>query len=404
MPLYRYDSLNRRGVRVAGTIDAPTMQAAKEVLQGQGLLPTSIEEMSVEGTGFSFMGLFERPVDPKMVIVFTKQLSVLLKSAVPLLQALELLVEQFDGKFRRIVINVKDGVKAGESFANQLSKYPKVFSNVYTQLVRAGEASGKLDIILLRLSEELERSEETRKRVKKAMAYPMFLLSFAVLIVIGLLTMLVPRLRSVFESTGKELPAMTQFLLSMSDFTIANLWTIVIVSIALGFAFAYWRKTPQGKYKLDQLCLRLPIISYFSRTKAVVQFSKTLGMLLESGVNLSEALDIVCNVVDNKLLTERLMLARDNIIKEGKIAKYLKETAIFPNIASYMISTGEQSGKLAQMLITVGQDYDAELQEIADGLTAKINPIMIVIIAGIVGFIIVSIFLPIMSMADVVQI
>ncbi len=404
MPLYRYDSLNRRGVRVAGTVDAPTLQAAKEVLQGQGLLPTTIEEMSVEGAGFSLKGLFERPVEPKMVIVFTKQLSVLLKSAVPLLQALELLVEQFDGKFRRIVINVKDGVKAGESFANQLSKYPKIFTNVYTQLVRAGEASGKLDLILLRLAEELERSEETRKRVKKAMAYPMFLMSFAILIVIGLLTLLVPRLRSVFESTGKELPGMTQFLLNMSDFTIAHLWTMVTMCVVGGIAFAYWRKTPQGKYKLDQLCLHLPIISYFSRTKAVVQFSKTLGMLLESGVNLSEALDIVCNVVDNKLLTERLMQARDNIIKEGKIAKYLKETAIFPNIASYMISTGEQSGKLAQMLLTVGQDYDVELQEIADSLTAKINPIMIVFIAGIVGFIIISVFLPIMSMADIVQI
>lgn len=404
MPLYRYDSLNRRGTRVAGTIDAPTLQAAKEVLQGQGLLPTSIDEISVEKSGFSFVGLFERPVEPKMVIVFTKQLSVLLKSAVPLLQSLELLVEQFDGKFRRIVIDVKDGVKAGESFANQLNKYPKVFTNVYTQLVRAGEASGKLDTILLRLAEELERSEETRKRVKKAMAYPMLLLSFAVVIVVGLLTMLVPRLRSVFETSGKALPAMTQFLLDMSDFTINNLWTIVFACIALGIAFAYWRKTPQGKYKLDKLCLRLPIISYFSRTKAVVQFSKTLGMLLESGVNLSEALDIVCNVVDNKLLTERLMLARDNIIKEGKIAKYLKETGIFPNIASYMISTGEQSGKLAQMLLSVGQDYDVELQEIADGLTAKINPIMIVVIAGIVGFIIVSIFLPIISMADIVQI
>lgn len=400
MPLYQYESFNKRGARVTGTIDAPTQQSAKEILQGQGLMPTKIAEMSTERTHFTLASLFEKKIDQKTVILFTKQLAVLLKSAVPLLQALELLLEQFDGRFRRLLVSVKDGVKSGESFAKELGKHPKVFSNVYVQLVRAGEASGKLDLILFRLTEYLERSEETKKTVKKAMTYPIAMLSFSALVVVGLLTVLVPRLKGVFEKMGKELPGPTQFLISISDFVQNNIVFMIIFLVAFGIFFVYWRSTPKGKYKIDDLFLKFPLTAYFSRTKAVVQFSKTLGMLLESGVNLSEGLDIVCNIVDNKVLTQKLNDARGKIIKEGKIAKYLKETGIFPNIASYMISTGEQSGKLADMLLTVGNDYDTELKEITEGLTSKITPVMTIVMGFIIGFIILSIFLPIMSMGD----
>ncbi len=400
MPLYHYDSLNKSGARVRGTIDAPSLQTAKEMLKGQGLLPSRIIEVAGDKAGFSLASLFEKKIDQKTVILFTKQLSVLLKSAVPLLQAIELLTEQFEGRFKRILISIKDGIKSGESLAKELGRYPKVFTNVYVQLVRAGEASGKLDIILIRLSEYLERAEETRKSIKKAMTYPIAMLSFAGLVVVGLLTGLVPRLKSMFEQMGKELPGPTVFLIAVSDFVQNNFLVMSVGLIVGGIAFAYWRSTPGGKYRIDEALLRLPITSYFSQTKAIVQFSKTLGMLLESGVTLSEALDIVCNIVENKVLIKKLNEARDKIIKEGKIAKYLKETGIFPNIASYMISTGEQSGKLAEMLLTVGQDYDKELKERTEGLTAALTPIMTIVMGGIIGFIVISIFLPIMSMGD----
>ena len=175
---------------------------------------------------------------------------------------------------------------------------------------------------------------------------------------------------------------------------------ISLIFLLIIIGFLYWKKTPKGKYQIDALILQTPLVSYFAKTKAIVQFSKTLGMLLESGVNLSEALDIVCNIVDNKVLIQKLQEARDNIIKEGKIAKYLKKTGIFPAIATYMISTGEESGNLADMLLTVGNDYDAELEEITESLTSKISPIMMVIMAVIILFIILSIFLPIMEMGE----
>jgi type II secretory pathway component PulF len=403
MPLYRYDSFSRRGKRISGTVEAASAHAAKQILQGQGLMPIKIKEVGKDKPGFSFKRLFEKKVNVKTQIIFTKQLSVLLKSGVPLLQCFELIVEQFDGKFKQVLINVKDGLKAGESLASQLEKYPRIFSNVYVQLIKAGEASGKLHVILDRLVDYLEKSEETRKRVKKAMSYPIFMLSFSFAVVVALLAFLVPRITDLFLKMGreKELPGPTMFLKGVSDFILENYLLLSSTLLLVVIVFLYWKSTKSGKYKIDELFLRFPLTAYFSRTKAVVQFSKTLGMLLEAGVNLAEALDIVSNIVDNKVLVKKLLAARDKIIKEGKIAKYLKETGIFPNIASYMISTGEESGQLAQMLLTVGQDYDSELTELTDSLVAKIGPVMTIVTGAVIAFIVISIFLPIMEMGNI---
>lgn len=344
---------------------------------------------------------FEPKIDIKTKIIFTKQLAVLLKAGVPLLQALELLVEQFEKKFKRILINIKDGVKSGQSFAGELGKYPKVFSNIYVQLVRAGEASGKLHLVLENLIDYMAREEETRLRIKKATSYPMFVLGFSFLVVIALLTFLVPRITDIFMKISKtELPGPTLFLKHISDFLLAHYVSIFIIFITCTFLFLYWKSTKNGKRTLDEIFLKIPMISYFSKTKAVVQFCQTLGILLNAGVNLSESLSIVSNIVDNSVLHDKLEIAKDNIIKEGKIAKYLKQTEIFPNIATYMIDTGEQSGNLGNMLTTVGNDYDQELKNIIDGLISKIGPMTTIITGLIIGFIVISVFLPIAEMGN----
>lgn len=401
MPLYKYDSFSRRGKRISGTIDAVSKQEAIELLRGQGLMPINLSETTQDQNGSFWTNLFKQKVDIRTKVIFTKQLSVLLKSGVPLLQAMELLTEQFEGEFKHILINIKDGIKAGESLASELNKYPRVFPSVYVQLVRAGEASGKLEIILGRLTIYLERTEETKKKIRKAMAYPIGMLTFALLVVIGVLEFLVPKIENMLKQFGiTELPGPTQLLMDMSNIVRNNFILITIIFLATTITFTRWKATSKGKYKFDEFTLKFPLLSYFSKTKAVVQFSQTLGMLLESGVNLAQALDIVCKIVDNEVLRQRLLEARDNIIKEGKIAKYLKKTNIFPNIASYMISTGEESGKLAEMLLTVGKDYDTELTELTDSLTAKIAPIMMIVMAIVVLFIVLAIFLPIIGMTD----
>ncbi len=401
MPLYKYESFNRSGKKIAGTIDASSKEMAKFTLQGQNLLPFKIEEVGTGSVGFSILSIFEPAIDLKIKVVFTKQLVVLLRAGVPLLKCLELLIEQFEGKFKRVLINVKDGVKSGQTFASELLKYPKIFPNVYVQLVKAGEASGKLHIILENLIEYMVREAETRKRVKKASSYPLFTLGFSFLVIIGLIVGLVPRITTMFAKMGnKELPAPTMFLKNLSDFFLANYISLISVIGLLVTFFLYWKSTKAGKKKLDYLFLKLPMISYFSKTKAVVQFSQTLGMLLNAGVNLAESLDIVTNIVENSILVEKLKDAKNNIIKEGKIAKYLRQTGIFPNIATYMIDTGEQSGNLGEMLLNVGRDYDEELRDITDSLVSKIGPVTTIVTGAMIGFIILSVFLPIVEMGD----
>ena len=400
MPLYKYDSFSRRGTKTSGTIDAATIQAAKEMLRGQGLMIINITEVLGEPSGFSLQSLFEKKIDSRTVVLFTTQLSVLLRSGVPLLQSFDLLLEQFEGKFKRLLVNVRDGIKGGEPLAKELGKYPRVFSNVYIQLVRAGEASGKLESILMRLVEYLERSEDVKRRVKKAMSYPIMMISAAIGVVVLLLLFMVPKLMGMFRQMGQELPWPTQVLVTMSDLLL-NHWMVMSIGLIVTVVLvSYWKSTPKGKILMDQYLLRFPLTAYFSRTKAVVQLSKTLGMLIESGVNLPEALDIVCKIVENSVLTEKLMAARDKIIKEGKIARYLKQTGIFPSMASYMINTGEESGKLGEMLLNVGNEYERELIDLTDGLTAKIAPVMTLVMAVIIIFIMAAIMLPILGMAS----
>lgn len=330
MALYLYQAFSKDGKKVTGTIDAPTSQAAKEQLSKQGIYPISIALGTQEATLPWWRRLFAKNLTIKEKILFTRQLAVLLKSGVPLLQALELLIEQFEGNIRNMLIAIKDEVKEGISFADALKKYPKAFDNIYVQLVRAGEASGKLEVILERLTDYLERQQDIRKRIRSALTGPIIQLVVAVVVVSALLIYVVPTMAENFATQGKELPISTEILLGLSTI-FTRYYLFVIIFLVLGYlAFRYWKSTPTGARTIDQIKLKLPIFGYFTRLNAIVQFCYTLGMLLEGGVNLAESLDIVVNIIDNRVLADALREARDKIIKQGKIAQYLKQTNLFP--------------------------------------------------------------------------
>lgn len=399
MALYLYQAFSKDGKKVTGTIDASTLQSAKEQLSKQGIYPISVTLSSEAEAVPWWKRLFAKGVSPKEKILFTKQLAVLLKSGVPLLQALELLIEQFEGPVRQMLINIKDEVKEGISFADALKKYPKVFDNIYVQLVRAGEASGKLEVILDRLTSYLERRAAIRKRVRSALTGPIIQLIVAVVVITVLLVFVVPSMAENFAESGKELPTSTKILLGISSLFTKYLWILSVLLILIVVGYRWWRSTPNGARTIDQIKLRLPIIGYFTRTNAIVQFCYTLGMLLEGGVNLAESLDIVVNIIDNRVLADTLREARDKIIKQGKIAQYLKQTNLFPPIAIYLISTGEQSGQLDSMLLTVAKNYEEDLGEYADSLSAKIGPALLIVMAVVVGFIIISLMLPMITRA-----
>lgn len=401
MALYSYQAFNKAGKKINGTVDAPSLTNAREQLAKMGVYPIKIE-LSVQEQGLRSVieGLFTRKVSNKEKILFTKQLAILLRSGVPLLEAFELLVDQFESRLRSVLIAIKDGLREGQSLAEGLGKYPKIFDKIYVQLVRAGEATGKLDVILERLTAYLERREEIRKRIKAAMTYPLIQLAVIGLVLIFLMTVVVPSLANQFKRAGKSLPVTTQIIMTMSDIIRSYYLLIIIAIFAMIVAYRYWRSSPAGAKTIDMLKLKIPVISFFARVGAVVQFSRTLGMLTEGGVNFAESLDIVCNIIDNQILATTLKEARENIIKQGKIAQFLKQTGIFPPIAIHLIKTGEETGKLDTMLLTVAKNYEDELNEYADGLSATLDPIMLVVMGVIVGFIVLSIAQPLMQQAS----
>jgi len=403
MALFAYTGFARDGSKKSGQVDAPSEGGARELLQRQGVYPTSILPVHKAASGGSFFsGLFQKKVPLKEKLLFTQQLAVLMRSGVPLLQAIELLIEQFPGQLHTILISIKDGIQEGNSLAEGLKRYPETFENIYIQLVRAGEASGNLEVILNRLVDYLKARDEMRKRVTGAVRGPLMQLGFIFLITIFLLTSVVPQMAETFSSSGTTLPLPTEILLAISDFMLNHYLILLLLIVSFVGVFVYWAGTEGGAYMLDRIRLKLPIIGVFAQIGAVVQFCSTLGMLMEGGVRLSEALDIVCNIVDNRVLKTALLEARDNIIKQGKIAQYLKKTKVFPSIAIYLISTGEESGNLDEMLLEVAKNYEGELSEKTDGLTAVIEPLIKVVMALVVGFIVMAIALPMTQMSSTI--
>lgn len=402
MALYAYQAFSKEGKRVQGTVDAGSVQGAREQVSRLGLYPISVALATSEvgGVWGTIKAWFGPRVSLRDKIFFTKQLSVLLKAGVPLLEALELLIEQTEGGLRSIIVPLKDGIKEGQSLADGLSRYPKIFDTTYVQLVRAGEASGNLEKILDRLSTYLERSESLHKKIRGAMMLPLIQLAVVFVVAIILLTVVVPEIAKTFAGENVELPISTQILIGLSDFVTNYIFILAAALVMLAILFIWWKSTTAGARTWDNIKLHIPIVGYFARMGAVVQFSRTLGMLVEGGVNLAESLGIVCRVIDNRILVDALNAARENIIKQGRIAEYLKQTKLFPPVAIYLIGTGEKSGQLDAMLLTIADYYDTELQEYADSLSSKLGPVMLLIMGVVVGFMVIAIGTPIMQMGD----
>jgi type II secretory pathway component PulF len=398
MPLYSYQAYSKQGKKISGTIDAQGLGNAKDLLVKRGLYPISITAASAS-SGSSLWSMFtSRSVSQKDLIFFTKQLGILLSSGIPLSNAFDLLVDQSEGKLKNIVMEIRDNIREGKSLAESLAQYPKVFESIYIQLVRAGEASGKLEVILKRLQDYLEKRAEIKKKIGAAIRGPLIQLVIIFAAVVVLLVFVVPGLADMFK--GKALPWTTQYVMNASSFIQSYYLYIIVALIGAYIAFRSFIATKGGKEAYDSFLLKIPIIGFFTRMNAIVQFSRTLGMLIEGGVNLSEALSIVTNITTNMVLKKALIQAKENIIKQGKIAEYLRQTNIFPPVAIYLINTGEQSGNLDAMLTSVGQYYERELDDYATSLTEKINPALMVIMALSVGFILLSIVQPMAQSAQ----
>lgn len=401
MALYEYQAYTKNGKKVRATIDASSLIQARELVSRQGLYVIAIETAKTTAQMSLFQRIFSRAISFSDTILFTKQLTILLKSGVPLLQSCDLLIEQFQGSMRSLIVNIRDSLKEGVSFADAISKYPQVFENLYVQLVRAGEASGNLETILERLTDYLERRKEIKSKVISALRQPLIQLGVALAASVALLTFVVPQMVGGLAAQGKEIPLPTAIVLSISNFITGHYFILLFVIIFFVVGFVSLKSTSRGKKILDMVKLKVPIISHITKISAVSQFSYTLGMLLEGGVHLAEALDIVTKIIDNSVLADAIKKAREDIIKEGKIAQYLEKTNMFPLIAIYLIRTGENTGQLDAMLFTVGKNYEKELMDKIDALTGLINPIMLIVMAVIVGLIVLAVVLPMTEMGNI---
>lgn len=347
---------------------------------------------------------FQPKVSTKDVVIFTRQFATMIDAGLPLVQCLEILASQQENKtFKKVLTAVKTSVEGGSTFAEGLKAHPKVFDQLFVNLVHAGETGGILDTILRRLSVFLEKSEALKRKVKSAMIYPAIVLIIAVSVVGVLLVFVVPVFKEMFEGAGEKLPGPTLLVLHMSEFVQKYIVHIlVLIGIAI-FAVRKFYNTKQGRYLIDRFALKTPVIGVLLRKVAVARFCATLGTMISSGVPILDALEITAKTAGNVIIENAIMNTRTAISEGRTIAEPLMETGVFPGMVVRMIAVGEATGALDAMLAKISEFYDEEVDVAVEGLTQMMEPLMIVFLGGVCGGMVIAMYLPVFSMAGVIS-
>ena len=408
MPVYEYRALDRAGKNKDGIIDADSPIAARQKLRGSGVFPIELKETSsASGQAApdqTSISTFFKRVRPADLAVATRQLAILLGAGITLVASLDAMISQVPNPLlKKILAQIKESVNEGNSLAFSLSLHPKVFSQIYVNMVRAGEESGSLDLVLYRLSELTEHQQALRGRLKAALAYPAFMLLIGALVLFFLITFIVPNITKIFDEMHQVLPLPTLILIGVSNF-LKSFWWLVIGG--LGCAVLLVRrliKTPNGRHIWDRLKLRTPVIGPVNTKTAMARFARTLGSLLQNGVSLLPALGIVRNIVSNTLIAEVIDNSMDDIQSGKALAVSLSRSRWFPPIAIQMISAGEQSGEIESMLNKIADIYEDEVESQVLAMTSMLEPVMILFMGLTVGFIVISILLPIFEMNQMIR-
>jgi len=410
MPVYEYKALNISGKNLKGIINAESMSTARQRLRESSLFPFDLRETSAEekdkiparrSVG-SF--LFKR-VGLREVSIMTRQLSTLLSAGLPLVSSLETLISQTNNpQLKKTLAQIKEEINEGSSLARSISHYPRIFSQFYINMVRAGEASGALDIVLERLADFNESQQALRGRVKAALAYPLFMFLIGSGVLLFLTTFIVPKITGIFSEMHQTLPGITVFLISVSGF-LKSFWVAIVLIIigtfaALNYLFT---KTIRGQYLRDRIKLKIPLFGPLIHKIAVARFSRTLGTLLQSGVPMLTALSIVKNVVNNRLIADAIAEASRDVEEGQSLSTTLLKSRLFPPIVTQMISAGEHSGTLEKMLYKIADSLENEVESDITMMTSMLEPVMILVMGLLVGFIVISILLPIFEMNQLIR-
>ncbi len=398
MPVYIYRARNQKGKIIEGEISARDEQELKRRLLSQKLILVSVREKRAPvGKGFLFFGR----VSEQSLTIFSRQLATMIGAGLSLIRSLDILAEQTeDNTLRNVLKEVKHDVESGKSLSAALSRHKHVFSDLYISMVRAGEIGGMLDEVLDRLATFLEKDFQLKKRVKSAMTYPAVIMVLAILIVMFLVTYVLPTFIELFKDLDVKLPLMTQILIKITEaarnpMVIATVFVFGILMYAI---YSLWVRTDVGRRSVDRFKLVVPIFGDLAKKVAISRFARTLGTLLASGVSLMAALEIVGEVAGNMVIKEAIDEVRMRLREGENLSGPLNETGIFPPMVTQMIAVGEETGNLDTMLTKIADFYDTEVEYMLSSLTSMLEPIMIVMMGGIVGFIVIAIFMPLYTL------
>lgn len=396
MPIFLYKAMNASGVNFEGSIDVKDATEARALLTRKRLTVVSVKKKPTDiklnmGSG----------IKSKDIARFTRQFSAMCSAGLPMLQSLSILEEQADNPVMKGTIHkLSQSINGGTSLADALAMHPKIFNKLYVHMVAAGEAGGILEGILLRLAEYQEANERLKRKVKKAMTYPMIVLIVALVVMVVLLTFVVPTFANIFAQGGGQLPLPTQIVMNASDL-LKDYFLLWVSAIVLGFVgFSYAMKAPKLRREFDRLKLKAPLFGDLETKSSVSRFSRTLGTLLNAGVSIIDALHVTAKTSGNMMVEESILKIATAISGGKPIAEPMKDAGIFPPMVVQMTSVGERTGGLGNMLLKVADFYDEEVDAAVDSLTSMIEPLIIVFLGGFIGFILVAMYMPMFSLSD----
>jgi type IV pilus assembly protein PilC len=397
---YAYKVRDRAGKIVSGTLIADNEALVLQRLREEGLTPL---EVGKQGRGLN-IELTAKKVKLKELAVFSRQFATMVNSGLPILRALSILADQSSNKeLARVLGEVRLDVEQGASLSTAMAKHPKVFNDLYISMVRSGETGGSLDDVLMRLADLIENEVKLRGKIKSAMTYPIAVVCLVVLIMTAMLLFIVPQFKSIFDQLGGSLPLPTRVLLAASD-AFKKLWYLVIAGIFAGrFFFKRWKRTPAGREAIDRTKLRVPVFGSLFHKTALSRFSSTLAMLMHSGVPILQALDIVSDTVNNKIISKAVIDVQSSVRDGESMAKPLARHRVFPPMVVQMLAVGEETGQVDVMLEKVATFYDQEVEAAVDALTSLIEPLLIAVIGGMVGSAVVALYMPMFNIIKLIK-
>jgi type IV pilus assembly protein PilC len=401
MPIFKYSGKGKDGLVRKGEIDAVNQETASATLRRQGLTVTEIKakpkdiELNIPG--------FKQGVGDKDIITFTRQFATMIDAGLPLVQCLEILGSQTENKtFGQAITKVRLDVEQGSTFADALRKHPKVWTELYVNMVAAGEAGGILDTILNRLAAYIEKAMALKKKVKGAMVYPSVIVVVAIAVVALMMLVVIPSFAKMFTEFGGELPAPTKIVMAASNFFVKWWWLIGLCMVVPVVAIRQFYRTPRGQEVIDDILLRMPVVGILIRKVAVAKFTRTLSTLITSGIPILEGMEIVAKTAGNKVIEKAIFKTKTGISEGKTIAEPLKATNVFPPMVVQMIGVGEASGALDTMLGKIADFYDEEVDAAVGALTSMLEPMLMVFLGVVLGFIVVAMYLPVFKLASTI--